>query len=194
LRTLGALLIATIATGAASAAQSEIQTQRLIATRLALDAAPTSSALASIWQDKLRAEQAKFVTLPKAAPYASTPSVPVFVATFRDGDRTIILSALFTTPECRNFSGAASPSLNNCPVRVAVLRDDKVKVVVKQDDFPFAAAMKDAPDTEVAQYDNQTPRDKTVVTFNAVTHEITTAVTLNGVLDMEISMPIHIAY
>jgi hypothetical protein len=194
LRTLSALLIATVATGAASAAQSGIQTQRLIATRLALDAAPTSSALASIWQDRLRTEQAKLVTLPKAAPYTSTPLVPVFVATFRDGDRTIILSALFTTPECRNFSGAASPSLNNCPMRVAVLRDDKVKVVVKQDDFPFAAAMKDTPDTEVAEYDNQSPRDKTVVTFNPMTDEITTALTLNGVLDMETSMPIRIAY
>jgi hypothetical protein len=194
-RPLGALLIASCAVGVASAAPpGAVQSQRLVAIKLSLGAAPASSALASIWQDRLRTEQAKLAALPNGAASAPAPTAPVFVATFKDGDRTIIVSALFTTPECQNFSGAASPNLNACPMRVAVLRNDQVKVVASQEGFPFVAAMKNGSDTELAEYDNQSPRDKTMVTFNPVTREISTALTLSGVLDTENSAPIRLAY
>jgi hypothetical protein len=186
------LVLATVIQVAASAAtQGAIQSERLVATSLSLGASPKTSALAGIWQDRLRAEQAKLASLPKGAVSAGTPSVPVFVATFKDGARTIIISALFTTPECRNFSGAASPALNNCPMRVAVLRDEQVRVVASVEDFPFVAAMKETSDAEPTQYDNQSERDRTIVTFNPATREIATSLTLKGVLDAEKSPSIY---
>lgn len=192
MRAAGALLLATLVLTVAFAGQGAVQSQRLVATTLSLSAAPNSSALASIWQDRLRAERAKLASLPKAAGAAAAPTVPVFFAAFKDGDKTIIVSALFTIPECRNFAGAASPALNGCAMRVAVLRGDQVKVVASAKDFPFVAAMKETSDSAPTEYDNQSQRDKTMVTFNLATREITTSLTLNGVLDTEKSPAIDI--
>jgi hypothetical protein len=185
-------LLAALVPASAIAGQDAAQSQRLIAANLSLSATTNSSALASIWRDRLRAEQAKLASLPKPPGASATPSVPVFFATFKEGDKTIIVSALFTTPECRNYSGAASPDLNNCPMRVAVLRGDQVKVVATADDFPFVAAIKGTSDSELTEYDNQDQKNKTIVMFNAATREITTSLTLNGVLDTEKSPSIRV--
>jgi len=199
MRIIDVLVVATLAAGALpAAAQGGIQTQRLMAKSIPLDATPTSSALSAIWQDRLSAERIKLATLSKVSPSSSQTSsdvsVSAFAASFRDGDKTIILSALFTTPECANFSGAAAPSLNNCPMRVAVLQHGQVKVVASASDFPFVAALKDVANDKGNEFDNQTQRDKTLVMFDPATHEITTALTMNGVVDAEKATPIRIAY
>lgn len=179
-------------------AQSGVQSQRLVARALSLEATAKSSPLAAIWQDRLAAEREKLAALAKASPGSSitAPAIflPVFEASFKDGDRTLIVSALFTTPECKNFSGAAAPSLNNCPMRIAVLRDGQTKVLLSEVDFPFVAALKETADNKLPEYDNELQRDKTIVAFNPATDEITTALTLNGVLDMEMSPAVRIAY
>jgi hypothetical protein len=185
-------LFAAFVPASAIAGQDAVQSQRLIAANLSLGATTNSSALASIWRDRLRAEQAKLASLPKPPGASATPSVPVFFAAFKDGDKTIIVSTLFTTPECRNYSGAASPNLNNCPLRVAVLRGDQVKVVATSDDFPFVAAMKESSGSEPTEYDNQDQKNKTIVMFNAATREITTSLILNGAVDTEKSPSIHV--
>jgi hypothetical protein len=199
MRIIDAFVVATLAAGVPpAAAQGGVQTQRLMATSIPLDATPTSSALAAIWRDRLAAERTKLAMLathsPGSSRTSSNVSVNAFSASFKDGDRTIILSALFTTPECANFSGAAAPSLNNCPMRVAALQHGQVKVVASASDFPFVAALKDVANDKGNEFDNQTQRDKTLVMFDPATHEITTALTMNGVLDAEKATPIRIAY
>jgi len=199
MRVLGALVTAGLVVHPLyAAAQSGVQTQRFMATTISLDAGPASSALAAVWQDRLQAERNKLAALSKASPPTAKPTpdvaVPIFQATFKDGDKTIIISALFTTPECRNLSGVAAQNLNNCPMRVAVLRNGQVKVVKSESDFPFVAAFKETSDEEPSEYDNKTQRDKTMVAFNPAAHEITTALTLNGTLDSEKAAPIKIAY
>ena len=191
--------IVTVFLGAAPvAAQNGALSQRLVATNLSLAALPGSSALAAVWQDRLAAERQKLAAFAKASPgspiEASAIAIPVFEASFKDGDKTLIVSALFTTPECQNFSGASAPSLNNCPMRVAVLRKGQTKIVSSEADFPFVAALKETSDNQPTEYDNQSQRDKTIVLFNPATHEITTALTLNGALDTEKAMPILLAY
>jgi hypothetical protein len=187
-----ALLLAAFVPASAVAGQDAVQSQRLVAANLSLSVTANSSALASIWQDRLRAEQAKLASLPKPPGASPAPSVPVFFATFKEGDKTIIVSTLFTTPECRNYSGVASPNLDNCPMRVAVLRGDQVKVVATADDFPFVAELKESSDSERTEYDNQSQKNKTIVMFNPATGEITTSLTLNGSLDTEKSPAIRI--
>ena len=199
MRILDVFVVATFAAGlASSAAQSAGQTQRLMATTIPLGASPTSSVLSAIWQDRLVSEREKLESLSKLAsnapPLSSDAPVNAFVASFKDGDKTIIVSTLFTTPECANFSGAAAPNLNNCPMRVAVLQDGQIRIVATVSDFPFVAALKDVANDKENEFDNQTPRNKTMVMFDDATHEITTALTLNGVLDNEKSIPLKIAY
>jgi len=193
------IVVATLVVGLASTeAQSVVQTQRLVATTIPLGASPTASVLSAIWQDRLVAEREKLGSLAKLTSNSPPPSpeapVNAFIASFNDGDKTIIVSALFTSPECANFSGAASPNLNNCPMRVAVLQNGQIKIVAAVSDFPFVAALKNVANDKGNEFDNQTPRNKTLVMFDARTHEITTALTLNGVLDNEKSTPLRIAY
>jgi len=183
---------------APAAARSPIQTQRLMATSVPLNASPNSSVLAAVWQDRLMAERKKLSALssPSAALSwaASNVSVTAFAASFVDGDTTIILSALYTTPECQNLSGAAAPNVNNCPVRIAVLENGHVKVVASVNDFPFIAALKEVGNEQGNLFDNRTSRDQTLVSFDRATHEITTLLILNGVRDNEKSIPIQVAY
>ena len=198
MRISAVLVIAAVAGATPTLAQSGVQSQRLIAKGLSLGAQPADTPLAAIWQDRLAAERQKLASLAKSSPASPMPSyaasVAVFEASFKDGDRTIIVSALFTTPECQNFSGAAAPSLNNCPMRVAILRNGQIRVAASELDFPFVATLKETPDNQAVEYDNVTQRDKTIVVFNPATHEITTTLTMNGVLDTEKATPIHVAY
>ena len=181
-----------------AAARSQIQTQRLMATSVPLEASSTSSVLAAVWRDRLIATREELATLSDPSATSSRPvsnvSVDAFAASFTDGEKTIILSALYTMPECRNLSGAAAPSLNNCPIRIAVLENGRVKVVASVNDFPFVAALKNLGNDQGNEFDNKSKRDKTLVTFDPATHEITTVLTLNGVRDTEKSTPIRISY
>ena len=201
MRILDVTLIAALATSFApayAAAGSPVQTKRLMATSVPLEALPTSSVLAAVWQDRLTAEREKLAAISHpsttSSSSASNGSVSAFAASFTDGDKTIVLSALFTTPECVNLSGAAAPNLNNCPMRVAVLQNGKVRVVASASEFPFVAALKDLGEDQGNEFDNETARNKTLVTLDSVNHEITTDLTLNGVRDAEKSTPIWIAY
>jgi hypothetical protein len=54
--------------------------------------------------------------------------------------------------------------------------------------------LKDLANDQANEFDNQTSRDKTLVTFDPATHEITTLLILNGVRDTEKSAPIRIPY
>ena len=201
MRILDVILVAALTSSFApayAAAGSLVQTKRLMATSVPLEASPTSSILAAVWQDRLTAEREKLAAISNPATTssrsASNASVSAFSASFTDGDKTIVLSALFTTPECVNLSGAAAPNLNNCPMRVAVLQNGKVRVVASASDFPFVAALKDLGEDQGNEFDNETARDKTLVTFDPATHEITTVLTLNGVRDTEESIPIRVSY
>jgi hypothetical protein len=201
MRILDVFLVAALVTSFApayAAAASPVQTKRLMATSVPLEASPTSSVLAAVWQDRLISMREKLAILANPATTlsrsASNASVSAFSASFTDGDKLIVLSALFTTPECVNLSGAAAPNLNNCPMRIAVFQNGKVRVVASASDFPFVAALKDLGEDQGNEFDNETPRDRTLVTFDPVTHEITTNLTLNGVRDVEKSTPIRIAY
>jgi hypothetical protein len=169
-----------------------------MAVSVPIEASATSSVLAAVWQDRLVAMRKKFATLsdPKATSPrpASNVAISAFAASFKDGGRTIVLSVLYTTPECVNLSGAAAPNLNNCPVRIAVLQDGEIKVVASASDFPFVAALKDVGDDRENEFDNETPLNRTLVTFDPTTREISTALTLNGVRDTEKSAPIRLSY
>ena len=201
MRITDVLMVATLVASfapAAAVARAPIQTQRLMATSVPLEASPSSSVLAAVWQDRLVATRKKLATLSDPAATSSgsgsNVSVNAFAASFADGDKTIILSALYTTPECANLAGAAAPNLNNCPVRLAVLEKGQVMVVASVNDFPFVAALKDLGEDQGNEFDNETMRDKTLVTFDPVTHEFTTVLTLNGVRDSEKPTPIRISY
>ena len=64
MRVLEVFVVATfVACALPAAAQSGVQTQRLMATTIPLDAPPTSSPIAAIWQDRLAAERKKLAAL-----------------------------------------------------------------------------------------------------------------------------------
>ena len=201
MRILEVLLVAALVAGLApalAAARSPIQTQRLMATSVPLEASPTSSVLAAVWQDRLMAMRKKLATLsnPSANSLrpASNVTVNAFAASFTDGDKTIILSALFTTPECVNLSGAAAPNLNNCPMRIAVLQNGEVNVVASANDFPFVAALKDLRTTR--RTNSTIRRHETRRSLLSIPRPTKSRrlLILNGVRDTEKSAPIRIPY
>jgi hypothetical protein len=165
-----ASVVMALAVFASPLAAQGVQTQRLLATDLSLDADPKTDPTAMIWQDKLPAIRA---LRQRAA--ATTPSVPisenivVFDATFRDGDKTVILSVIRSplAGDCENYSGAGFLSGNTW----------------------FDALQK-----ENGEVDNETAATKTMVTFNPAARELIVAGVANGKPDEAPGPPIFLTY
>ena len=80
---------------------------------------------------------------------------------------------------------AAEPNLNNCPMRVAVLRNRSGRGRRVRSHFPFVAASKRLPTRSPAEYDNVTQRNKTIVVVQPDDPRNHDGFTLNGAIDSE---------
>ena len=165
------LLLASLGT-APTAAQSAAH--RVLAEKLDLTQSPTANVQLRIWSDKLDAIIANRRQLLSTVPNLNLKlTTSVFTTSFKDGDRTIIVSAVHY--QCA--SSHDTPFELECPARVVELRGGKMRLLSEVPEFPISAkrgeAGFDASTNSNTQY-------MTVLTFDPANQQITTKVVYDG--------------
>ena len=166
------LILATLGTAPTAAQQSE--THRLLAETLDLTQSPTANLQLQIWSDKLPEIIAKRRQLQNTVPSLHLKLIAeVFTTSFKDGDRTIIVSSI--NEGCA--SSQVAPNQGDCPARVAEVRNGKLRILKNLSEFPVSAlrgeAGYDASTNENTQY-------MTLLTFNPASQQITTKIVYGG--------------
>ena len=165
------LILATLGT-APTAAQSAAH--RVLAEKLDLTQSPMGNVQLQIWSDKLDAIIANRRQLLSTVPNLNLKlTTTAFTTSFKDGDRTIIVSAVHY--QCA--SSHDTPFKLECPARVVELRGGKIRLLAEVPDFPISAkrgeAGFDASTNSNTQY-------MTVLTFDPADQQIAAKVTYDG--------------
>ena len=165
------LILATLGS-APTAAQSAAH--RVLAEKLDLTQSPAVNVQLQIWSDKLDAIIANRRQLLSTVPNLNLKlTTTTFTTSFKDGDRTIIVSAVHY--QCA--SSHDTPFKLECPARVVELRGGKVRLLAEVPDFPISAkrgeAGFDASTNSNTQY-------MTVLTFDPADQQIAAKVTYDG--------------
>src|SRR5208283_6214607 len=127
------LILATLGT-APTAAQSAAH--RVLAEKLDLTRSPLGNVQLQIWSDKLDAIIANRRQLLSTVPNLNLKlTTTAFTTSFKDGDRTIIVSAVHY--QCA--SSHDTPFKLECPARVVELRGGKIRLLAEVPDFPISA-------------------------------------------------------
>ena len=166
------LILATLGTAPTAAQESE--THRLLAETLDLTQSPASNLQLQIWSDKLPELIAKRRQLQSTVPSLHLKLIAeVFTASFKDGDRTIIVSSI--NEDCE--SSQVAPNEGDCPARVAEVRNGKLRILKNLSEFPVSALRGESG------YDASTNKNTqymTVLTFNPTSQRITTKIVYGG--------------
>ena len=166
------LILATLGTAPTAAQQSE--THRLLAETLDLTQSPAANLQLQIWSDKLPEIIAKRRQLQNTVPSLHLKLIAeVFTTSFKDGDRTIIVSSI--NEDCA--SSQVAPNEGDCPARVAEVRNGKLRILKNLSEFPVSALRGEAG------YDASTNKNTqymTLLTFNPTSQQITTKIVYGG--------------
>src|SRR5208283_4656809 len=128
------LILATLGTAPTAAQQSE--THRLLAETLDLTQSPVANLQLQIWSDKLPEIIATRRQLQSTVPSLHLKLIAeVFTTSFKDGDRTIIVSSI--NEDCA--SSQVAPNEADCPARVAEVRNGKLRILKNLSEFPVSA-------------------------------------------------------
>jgi hypothetical protein len=159
------LILATLGTAPTAAQQSE--THRLLAEALDLTQSPAANLQLQIWSDKLP-------ELQNTVPSLHLKLIAeVFTTSFKDGDRTIIVSSI--NEDCA--SSQVAPNEGDCPARVAEVQNGKLRILKNLSEFPVSALRGEAG------YDASTNKNTqymTLLTFNPASQRITTKIVYGG--------------
>ena len=167
-------VLLSIVTPSTGFAQQPTQTHRMLVTDLPLSPETSNNVQREIWNDHYP-ELVKLHTSDEKVFNRKLPnSATVLVASFKDGKRTIILSALLG--QCQNVSSAA-PYWDYCPARIAVVENGTVHIIKKIHNLITTG---DGPDDEDIFGENKNNRHKTLATFNSATQQLSTGVYDNG--------------
>ena len=166
------LILATLGIAPTAAQQSE--THRLLAETLDLTQSPGANLQLQIWSDKLPEIITKRRQLQSTVPSLHLKLIAeVFTTSFKDGDRTIIVSSI--NEDCA--SSQVAPNEADCPARVAELRDGKLRILKNLSEFRVSSlrgeAGHDASTNKATQY-------MTLLTFNPTSQQITTKIVYGG--------------
>jgi hypothetical protein len=166
------LILATLGIAPTAAQQSE--THRLLAETLDLTQSPATNLQLQIWSDKLPEIIAKRRQLQSTVPSLHLKLIAeVFTTSFKDGDRTIIVSSI--NEDCA--SSQVAPNEGDCLARVAEVRNGKLRILKNLSEFPVSALRGEAG------YDASTNKNTqymTVLTFNPTSQRITTKIVYGG--------------
>ena len=154
--------------------RSTIETHRLLAEKLDLTQTPWSTMQLQIWSDRLDEIIANRRQLHSTVPNLNLKLITTaFTTSFKDGDRTIIVSAV-------NYHCASShdtPFKLDCPARVIELRDGKLRLLAELPDFPISAKRGEAG------FDASTNNNReymTLLTFDPANQQIVAKVIYDG--------------
>ena len=157
---------------APTAAQSAAH--RVLAEKLDLTQSPLVNVQLQIWSDKLDAIIANRRQLLSTVPNLNLKlTTTAFTTSFKDGDRTIIVSAVHY--QCA--SSHDTPFKLECPARVVELRGGKIRLLAEVPDFPISAKRGEAG------FDASTNSNReymTVLTFDAADQQIAAKVIYDG--------------
>ena len=166
------LILATLGIAPTAAQQSE--THRLLAETLDLTESPAANLQLQIWSDKLPEIIAKRRQLQSTVPSLQLKLIAeVFTTSFKDGDRTIIVSSI--NEDCA--SSQVAPNEGDCPARVAEVRNGKLRILKNLPEFPVSALRGEAG------YDASTNKNTqymTLLTFNPTSQWITIKIVYGG--------------
>ena len=166
------LILETLGTAPTAAQQSE--THRLLAETLDLTQSSAENLQLQIWSDRLPEIIAKRRQLQNSVPSLHLKLIAeVFTTSFKDGDRTIIVSSI--NEGCA--SSQVAPNQGDCPARVAEVLNGKLRILKNLSEFPVSAlrgeAGYDASTNENTQY-------MTLLTFTPSSQQITTKIVYGG--------------
>ncbi|MBG0812317.1 hypothetical protein IY145_23510 [Methylosinus sp. H3A] len=166
------LILATF--GSSNVVAEEAQKHRLLAQDLNLVARPESDIQLQIWQDKLPDLVKQREALRRITPNLKLPmSTEVFTTSFKDGDRTLVVSAL----NFRCATAQAIPHEIDCPARVAEVRAGSLRILKQLPEFPVIA-VRGTYGFDASS--NQNQKYKTVVTFDRESHRLIPDVVYDG--------------
>ncbi len=166
------LILATLGTAPTAAQKSE--THRLLAETLDLAQSPAANLQLQIWSDKLDAIITNRRQLLSTVPNLNLKlTTAAFTTSFKDGDRTIIVSAVHY--QCA--SSHDTPFKLECPARVIELRGGKIRLLAEVPDFPISAKRGESG------FDASTNSNReymTVLTFDPANRQIAAKVIYDG--------------
>ncbi len=158
------LILATLGIAPTAAQQSE--THRILAEKLDLTQSPRVNVQLQIWGDKLDAIIANRRQLLSTVPNVNLKlTTSVFTTSFKDGDRTIIVSAVHY--QCA--SSHDTPFKLECPARVVELRGGKMQLLAEVSEFPISAKRGEAGFDAST---NSNTEYMTVLTFDPANQQI----------------------
>ena len=141
---------------------------RVLAEKLDLTQSPMVNVQLQIWSDTVDAIIANRRQLLSTVPNLNLKlTTTAFTASFKDGDRTIIVSAVHY--QCA--SSHDTPFKLECPARVIELRGGKMRLLTEVPDFPISAKRGEAG------FDASTNSNReymTVLTFDPANQQIVT--------------------
>ena len=151
-----------------------IETQRVMAQSLNLDAEHQDGIVSMIWSDTL----AEIIGFNKKIQQSGSKSKPtsiieLFNASFADGQKTIVFSAI--NNNCYSVDGVENTII--CPSRLAVISEGKVRIIKEFENLPIAIKR------GAAGYDETSNRDQsyaTFITFDRAAGQLNLSETLDG--------------
>ena len=165
------LILATLGIAPTAA---ESAAHRVLAEKLDLTQSPVVNVQLQIWSDKLEAIIANRRQLLSTVPNLNLKlTTTAFTTSFKDGDRTIIVSAVHY--QCA--SSHDTPFKLECPARVVELRGGKIRLLAEVPDFPISAKRGEAG------FDASTNSNReymTVLTFDPADQQIAAKVIYGG--------------
>lgn len=153
---------------ATCSAEQQIETHRVLAQTMDLANNTATNVETQIWKDifpdLLKEHDAAERTSQRQLPLTAT----VFVASFKDGKRTLILSAI--ARHCRSVSSVV-PYEQTCPARIATVENGAVHIL--QDIAEFQMSSRSDPDGPETSQNNYSDY-QTIVTYNRAKRQIST--------------------
>ncbi len=170
------LILAMLGTAPTAAQQSA--THRVLAEKLDLTQSPMVNVQLQIWSDKLDAIIANRRQLLSTVPNLNLKlTTTAFTTSFKDGDRTIIVSAVHY--QCA--SSHDMPFKLECPARVVELRGGKIRRLSEVPDFPISAKRGEAGFDAST---NSNTEYMTALTFDPANRQIAVKVIYDGETDI----------
>ncbi len=101
----------------------------------------------------------------------------VFAANFDVPQGKIIVSATDAPGyDCQSYTNIGlSPSLMTCPMRVALVEPNEIKIIYSSKSFPFSIGV-----NEEGQFDNENPENRTLMTLDPVNKILRTHLSQSG--------------
>ena len=173
----GAVVVAFLIGGIANGADEKPQVKYLQQQTIDLVKGPDPLKLRDTWDIPFKEEVALRQKLSEVTKRPPLFSAGVYVAEFETRGGRIILSATSTPDQdCRSYSNVGlSKNLISCPMRVALVSGDAVKVIYSEDQFALA----DNGDTGSSKLStNDKGSIGTLITFDPLAHTISSRLSL----------------